>query len=323
MTLGIAFLMVFGGLVALTVGGEVLLRGAVGIARNLGLSPMLIGLSIVAAATSMPELMVTVTAGLQDAADVGVGNVIGSNIANVLLILGVGALIAPIKILPCEAFKDAIAMLGATALFILFALTGELGPLQGLIMIAALVAYLAYSYWKETKDQGDDAEEEPSEEMEAAPKSLVIASFFIVAGILGLILGSDFLIDGALFIARAAGIPEVVIGLTLVALGTSLPELATVVVAGLRGHSDVALGNVLGSNIFNLLLILGVLALVSPFSVAQDVVEFDMWAMLASSLLVLPVMLCGGKICRSRGGLFLLLYALYIGYQFRDQLGLV
>ncbi len=312
MTLILALLMVIGGLIALSGGGEILLRGSVGLARRSGLSPLLIGLSIVAAGTSLPELIVSIDAALQEATDVGVGNVVGSNIANIFLILGAGALIAPITAQPRQVMKDTLVALGATLLFMVFAFWGEVGWGQGLIMITTLIAFLFGSYRIEKKT-ATSADVHP----DSAPiDSGFTAILFIAIGLAGLVFGADILIEGALFIARAAGIPEVVIGLTLVAVGTSLPELATVIIAALRGQSDVALGNVLGSNIFNVFMILGVLSLVSPFHVAPRVIAFDLWVMLGSSLIILPLLLWRGKISRWHGGLFLLLYILYIARQF-------
>ncbi|MCZ4281881.1 calcium/sodium antiporter [Kiloniella laminariae] len=316
-----AFLMVGGGLVLLAVGGEILLRGAISIARHLGLSPMLIGLTIVACATSMPELMVTVTAGLEGSTDIGIGNIVGSNIANILLILGVGALIYPLETKPCDVMRDTIAMILATAVFMIFAFLGEFTLWHGLFMLALLALYIGRSYYREKKcNPKEEADPELAEELAAAPGSIPLAAFLLVIGVLFLIFGSELLIDGAESIARAAGISETVIGVTLVALGTSLPELATGIVAGLRKHTEVALGNALGSNIFNLLLIIGILAVVTPFTVSPSILQFDIWVMAGVSLLIIPVMSMGGKICRSKGVFFLALYAAYILYQFRDKL---
>ena len=315
MTFTLALFMVIGGLIALSGGGDILLRGAVSLARRSGLSPLLIGLSIVAAGTSLPELIVSIDAALQGATDVGVGNVVGSNIANIFLILGAGALIAPITAHPRQVMKDTLVALSATLLLIAFAFWGEVGWVQGLIMVAALIAFLFGSYRIE-KNTAPVAPPVSGPAESGPAESGARALLLIVIGLAGLVFGADILIEGALFIARAAGVPEIVIGLTLVALGTSLPELATVVVAAVRGQSDVALGNVLGSNIFNILMILGILALVSPFHVAPQVIAFDLWVMLGSSLILLPLLLWCGKISRWQGGVFLLLYILYIGHQF-------
>ena len=242
-----AFLLAAGGLVLLFLGGEVLLRGAVGLALRSGVSPLLIGLTIVAFATSMPELMVTVTAGLEGATDVGIGNVVGSNIANILLILGTAAVISPIATEPRQIMRDAAMMIGATALFIVFALMGALTFVHGGIMLAALVIYLYVSYRMETGKDGDnEAQLEALEEAGKAPGSPLASVLLVLLGIGGLVAGSEMLVEGAVDIARALGISEAVIGLTLVAIGTSLPELATAIVAGLRGHTEVGAGQCAG-----------------------------------------------------------------------------
>lgn len=313
------------GLLLLAFGGEVLLRGAIGVASRLGLSPMLIGLTVVAFATSMPELVVTITAGLENVTDIGVGNVVGSNIANILLILGVASIISPIATKPQLVLRDCIAVLVATFVFVGFAYYGELSFPHGVIMIACLIGYLWYSYrndgTRNGSNESDGSElaglnDEVVEEIESAPKSLGIALALVVGGIIGLVLGSELLVRGAVQIARAAGVSETVVGLTLVAFGTSLPELATSVTAAIRGHTEVALGNALGSNLFNILLILGVLALVIPFKVDATVLNFDVWIMAAVSLMVIPIIMICGRIGRLSGVVFLLLYGAYITYQF-------
>jgi cation:H+ antiporter len=312
-----AFLMAAGGLVLLFVGGEVLLRGAVGLALRLGISPMLIGLTIVAFATSMPELVVTLTAGLEGVPDVGVGNVVGSNIANILLILGVAALISPIATEPRQILRDSSAMILATAVFVVFAMMGTLIPLHGGIMLTLLLLYLWISYRAERAGSGDrQAELAALEEAGNAPCGTLVASVLLVVGIAGLILGSNLLVDGAVDIARGLGVSETVIGLTLVAFGTSLPELATAIVAGIRGHTEVALGNVLGSNIFNILLIIGALAILTPVAVSPEILRFDMWIMVGVTLLVVPVMITGKRIGRWEGAGFVALYAAFILFQF-------
>ena len=306
------FLLLFGG-------GELLLRGAVGLARIFGLSPLLIGLTVVAAATSMPELMVTVTAGLDGLTDVGVGNVVGSNIANILLILGAAAVIRPIQTHPRMVRRDAGAVLIATALFAGFGVVGPLDWRHGAIMLVLLGAYLCFSYWNERaaakRDQPAGGKTDLST-LGWAPGGPGIALMTIAAGAGGLVLGSDLLVEGAVSIARAAGISESVIGLTLIALGTSLPELATAVTAARHGHADLALGNALGSNIFNILLVLGVLVLIAPVQLAAEVLRFDLWVMVGVTLLLIPIMLSGWRIDRREGVLFLALYAAYIGAQF-------
>jgi cation:H+ antiporter len=310
-----ALTLTFSGLVLLFFGGELLLRGAVAVALRFGLSPMLIGLTIVAFATSMPELLVTITAGLEGFTDVGIGNVVGSNVANILLILGVAAILKPIKSKPRLILRDTIAMVLASAVFIVYALLGEVGLLQGVAMLTILTIYLVLSYRLERQRGASSDEGDLLEDVGKRPYSLPMAGVLMAIGLAGLCLGSQFLIEGAVDLAKAAGVSDTVIGLTLVAVGTSLPELATAIVAGMRGHSDVALGNVLGSNIMNILLIVGILAIITPFHVATEVLNVDMWIMGAVSLLLLPVLIIGKGINRLGGGFFLLLYVGFIGYQ--------
>jgi len=320
-----AFMLTGAGLLLLAFGGEVLLRGAIGVANRLCLSPMLIGLTVVAFATSMPELVVTITAGLEDLTDIGVGNVVGSNIANTLLILGVSAIICPIVTKPHLVLRDALAVFAATMVFIGFAYFGELSLIHGIVMIAGLIGYVWYSYRNDGVRNGENGSgeafatalnEEISEEIESAPKSLVIALLLVLGGIVGLVLGSELLVRGAVQIARAAGVSETVIGLTLVAVGTSLPELAASVTAAIRGHTEIAVGNVLGSNLFNILLILGVLAIVNPFDVDSSMLDFDVWIMAAVSLMVVPLIMIRGQFGRTSGLIFVMIYAGYITYQF-------
>lgn len=312
-----AFLMTASGLALLFVGGELLLRGAVAIALRSGLSPMLIGLTIVAFATSMPELLVTVTAGLEGVTDVGVGNVVGSNIANILLILGTAAIIRPLVTQPSLVMRDALAMVAASAIFIAFAIMGEIGPIHGAIMLVTLIAYVWIGYrWEKRNGKTQAVEAEVLEEAEKAPSSKLKSMLLLAAGLAALCFGSSLLVDGAVSIARAAGVSEAVIGLTLVAFGTSLPELATAIVAGIRNHTDVTLGNVIGSNIFNILLIIGVLAMITPFKVPAEVMSFDIWVMAAVSIATIPVMLSNRRIGRIEGIVFFVLYIVFIVYQF-------
>lgn len=313
----LAFLQAGGGLALLFVGGEVLLRGAVGLSLRFGLSPLIIGLTVVALATSMPELVVTVTAGVQGLPDIGVGNIVGSNIANILLILGLAALLCPIEREPKRILRDTLAMVAATAVFVVLAFCGSMGVLDGILMLALLTGYLWVSYRIERRG-GNDTETglEAIEEAGATPRSAWVAAGLIAVGVIALGGGSELLVRGASSIARAAGVSETVIGLTLVAFGTSLPELATAIVAAMRGHTEVALGNVLGSNIFNILLILGALVIITPVSVAPEILNFDIWALAAATLVAVPVMLTGRRITRLEGAVFVLLYLAFVWYQF-------
>lgn len=317
----IAALKVLGGLGLLLFGGELLLRGAVALARRFGLSTLLIGLTVVAAATSAPELIVVLWSGLQGVPDLGVGNVVGSNIANVLLILGAGAVVYPIMTGPREVLRDGVIVAAVSLMVIVLAFLGTWYWPHGVVLLTLLVLYLTFSYRAE-RERPEDEQEEIAEEVAAieVPDVSRLSAWaglsLIIAGMGGMVLGSELLVDGAVVIARAAGVSDAVIGLTLVAIGTSLPELATAVIAAVRRHTEVALGNVLGSNLFNVLACLGALALAVPFQVAPEVRAFDIWVMGGVSLLLLPVMFTGWRIGRGEGVLFLLLYAGYIGIHF-------
>ncbi len=313
----LAFLQSGGGLALLFIGGEVMLRGAVGLSLRFGLSPLLIGLTVVALATSMPELVVTLVAGVQGVPDIGVGNVVGSNIANILMILGLAALLCPIDREPRRILRDTVAMVAATAVFILLACFEQMTFIHGALMLVLLTGYLVMSYHIERRSAGDAATGlEAIEETGATPASAQVATALVVGGIIVLAGGSELLVSGATTIARAAGVSETVIGLTLVAFGTSLPELATAIVAAFRGHTEVALGNVLGSNIFNILLILGALFIITPVTVAPEILAFDIWILAAVTLLAVPVMLTGKRITRLEGAVFVALYACFILFQF-------
>ncbi len=315
-----AVVMAGSGLLLLLGGGEVLLRGAVALAGRLGLSPLLIGLTVVAAGTSMPELVVVVSSGLAGAPDLGVGNVVGSNIANILLILGAAAVFWPVATRPHHILRDGVAVLTATALFLVFALIGPVGRVEGLIMLAVLTAYMVFSYVSDRRAQAAarsaDAEAEDAAEESAPAPGLAASMLLVAAGVGALVAGSQLLIYGAVVIARAIGVSEAVIGLTMIAIGTSLPELTTAVIAALRHHSEIALGNVLGSNMFNILAILPALAMVTPFDVAPEMLRFDIWVMAAAALILLPVMFTGWRIGRREGVLFLVLYGLYIALKY-------
>ena len=320
----LSILQTIGGFLLLFLGGELLLRGAVGLARILGLPPLLIGLTVVAAATSMPELVVTLTAGLSEAPDLGVGTIVGSNIANILLILGAAAVIHPIVTHPRVVLRDAGAALIATALFIGFGLIGPIGRIHGAVMLALLGFYLWFGYWSEMRARDTQAGAGPGEDLAGlgrAPTTTAAALGLVAAGTVGLVVGSDLLVAGAVEIARVAGLSETVIGLTLIAVGTSLPELATAIVAARHGHADVALGNALGSNIFNLLLVLGAFALATPLRLAPEVLRFDIWVMAAAAVAAILIMLSGWRISRREGALFLGLYAAYIWVQFAPATG--
>lgn len=307
------------GLALLPLAAEVLVRGAVGLSNRAGISPLVVGLTVVAMGTSAPELVVCVNAALSGAPGIAYGNVIGSNIANILLILGAAALIAPIACGPRSTFlRDTLAMLAATAVFIALTLTGLIVAWQGGLMVALLAGYLFWSYLRE-KSGRDPADVHVGEVAELdsfkmTPIALIVV--LVLGGLAGVVWGADLLVDGAVGLARSVGVPEAVIGLTMVAIGTSLPELATAGMAALRGHNDVAVGNVVGSNIFNLLGIMGATALVAPVPAPLQIMAVDVWVMLGASLLLLPFILTGGRITRPVGVAFLVAYGLYVAWQF-------
>lgn len=301
------------GLVLLFAGGDLLVRGAVSLALSMGVSALLAGLVIVGFGTSTPELLVSLRAALEGSPDIAVGNVVGSNIANVLLILGAAALIKPIACQPAAVYRDGAAVLAVSLAMVGLGWTGMVGRWTGAAMFAALLGYMAYCYGSETRG-GDPAARMHEEEAELKEGHLPVwrSVLYALGGLLALMAGAELLVDGASSIARALGVPEAVIGLTLVALGTSLPELATSIAAAFRGKSDVAVGNVLGSNLFNILGILGVTAAVTPIPVSPQIVQYDLWIMLASAAVLLPLLLTGRRLSRAEGGLFLIAYAAYI-----------
>lgn len=297
-------LMIAAGLVALLLGGEVLVRGAVALALRLGISPLVVGLTVVAFGTSAPEMIVSVSAALRGATDLAMGNVVGSNIANVLVILGISALIAPIYTRAVDLRESWWIMMAASALLIALALMGPLGPVQAAILLAAL----GLTLWRQlsTAQEDDDAD------VSAPQSSWPRIAFWLLAGLVALPVGAHLLVTGATDIARDLGVPEAVIGLTLVAVGTSLPEMAASVIAALRGRSDLALGNVVGSNIFNILAILGITALIKPLPVPAQMLRLDLWVMLAAALILWPFLLRGVRISREVGAVMIAAYAAYV-----------
>ncbi|MGF1551464.1 MAG: calcium/sodium antiporter [Paracoccaceae bacterium] len=305
-----------GGLVLLLAGGEALVRGGVGVASRLGVSPLLIGLTLVGFGTSMPELVASLQAALIGAPGIAVGNVVGSNIANILLILGVAAMIRPVATTKAAFRRDGAVLIGASLLMVSVALVGTLGFLAGLLFLAMLLAYTVSTYLAE-RHGGASAEMHAAEASAVAPGGAGLLSHLALtaAGIAGVVGGASLLVGAAVEIARVAGVSEAVIGLTLVAVGTSLPELATSVVAAVRGQGDVAFGNVVGSNIFNILGIAGVTALVSPIEVPARIVAFDIWAMLATAILLVAFAVTDWRVSRTEGAIFVALYAAYLAVQ--------
>ena len=309
-----SLLLVAGGLVLLALGGELLVRGAVGMAARLGISPLLAGLTIVGFGTSMPELATSVQAALAGSPGIAIGNVVGSSIANILFILGLSAVILPIKVNPASFARDSIAMGGSAVLATGAVLLGVIGWVTGLVLIACLVGYIWWAYKSESAAHDAEAERHEHEAEDRPPppgSGPVVLGGMIVAGLAAAIFGAGWLVDGAKVIASAAGVSESVIGLTVVAVGTSLPELIACIVAVIRKHEDVALGNVVGSNIYNILGILGLTSVISPIPVPAEIAAFDIWVMLGTTALLMVQLRSGWRLSRLEGAM---LVTLYIGY---------
>jgi len=308
------YLMVAGGLAFLLLGGDVLVRGAVALAKRFSIPPLIIGLTVVAFGTSAPELVVSVEAALSGVPELAIGNVVGSNIANILLVLGLPALIFPIACDAPSIRRDCATMIAASAIFMGLCFTGLLQAWQGLLMLLALIGYLGWTYYTARRNDRQTAEAimEEIEEIASRPQSALTATVFVLAGLLGLVVGSNMLVKGAVDVARTLGLSEATIGLTMVALGTSMPELATALVAALRRHADVAIGNVIGSNLFNILGIMGITAMVMPVPVPAAFLKFDLWVMIGASLLLAPFVLRGNAIRRVGGAVLSIAYAAYI-----------
>ena len=306
------------GVLLLTIGGEALIRGAVAAANRLNVSPLLTGLIIVGFGTSAPELVVSVDAAMRAQPDLAIGNVVGSNIGNILLILGICALITPLSVRPLALRRDAITVVIASIAFTILSRDGTLGYLDAAVLLSAFAIYLAWAYWSERFHFAPSAElhEAEAKELTSLPRSPITTILAIAFGLLMLIGGARVLLIGAVGIAQAFGVSEAVIGLTIVAVGTSLPELSVSVIAAFRKHADVAVGNILGSNIFNLLGILGISALLQPLQIHERVFRFDQWVLLGTAVLILLFLYTGRRLTRLEGATLLAGYGLYLWVSF-------
>ncbi len=310
------YLALAGGLIILLFSGDLLVRGAVALASRFGVNSLIIGLTVVAFGTSAPELVVSIKAALEGAAGISLGNVVGSNIANVLLVLGLPAIIYPTACNQASIRRNTSMMVGATLLFMALCFSGSLDFSDGAILFFFLLCFLAYSGMRARHNPegagGDLADVEELEEISGLPEAVWAILAFLLIGLLGLPLGAELVVDGATEIALQFGVSEAAIGLTVISLGTSLPELATTLVAAMRRHADVAIGNVIGSNLFNILAIMGITAMVVPLPVPQSFLQFDLWVMLASALLVVPFAFTRSRVTRAAGVLFVVLYVLFL-----------
>jgi len=306
------------GLGALVLGAELLVRGASKIALSLGISPLVVGLTIVALGTSSPEVAVSVGAALGGKTDIAVGNVMGSNIFNVLFILGISALITPLVVHSQIIRQEVPIMIGASLILAVMMVGGQLSRIESALLLVLLIAYVVFLVRQsraETKEIRDEYEA-GVRRAGAWDSHWAVQGLLIVVGLGLLVLGSNWLVDAAVVFARAFGVSDLVIGLTIIAAGTSMPEVATSVLAAIRGERDIAVGNVIGSNTFNILGCLGLSGLVSRsgLDIAPAVMNFDIWVMIAVAVACLPVFLLGRRIGRRRGLLFLAYYVAYVVY---------
>ena len=304
------YVLLIGGLIVLIMSGEALVRGSVGLALKFNIPTLVIGMTIVSFGTSAPELLVSLKAALNNHPEIAIGNVLGSNIANLALVLGLTTIILPITVKKPTVKVDWPIMMGTTVLFYIFILNQKIEWYEGAVFTAGLIGFNYYMFWSsknQSKDEGDDAE------MKANQKTNVFINIvFIVAGVVGLAFGANWLLDGAVQIAASFGVSEHVIGVTIVAFGTSVPELITSVVAALKKETDISVGNLIGSNIFNILGVLGITALIKEIPVTTQAITNDIYWVLFISLLVFPLMIIGYKINRIRGGLLFMAYCSYI-----------
>jgi cation:H+ antiporter len=317
------YLLIISGLLMLFIGGEGLVRGSVAISERLGISAILIGVVVVGFGTSTPELLVSVQASLAGQPDIALGNVVGSNIANILLILALAAVITPIICIDKAIRRDSIAVVGASIILLILSYLGMINQIAGAIMFTTLVAYLVYSYQTERREKSaimalgniGTVHEHEAEQFDNNI-GLTTSIFMSIAGIAMLVFGADFLVEGASNIARSFGISEAIIGLSLVAVGTSLPELAAAISAAMKKNSDVIIGNILGSNLFNIFAILGIASIIKPMPVAGQIATFDIPFALGIAIISMAVILMLKKFGRVTGLILLSIYALYIAWMY-------
>lgn len=311
------YLLLIIGSVFLLGGAEIMVRGAVQIATRFGLSSLLIGMTVVAFGTSAPEMVVSMNAAFAGTPGIALGNVVGSNTANILLILGATCLLTPVLVDPKAVMRDGIMLLAASVFFVGIALLGRIESMVGVVMFGALIIYFVNSYYRERNNGSASAKlhERETEEFKDIKVNMALAWGLFIVGVGGVILGADMLVKNGSEIARALGVSEEVIGLTIIALGTSLPELATSVVAALRGHTDVAVGNIVGSNLFNLLFVAGGVSAVHPLDVPEQIQRFDLWVMLGATIFLFSYLSLGKRFGKTEGVLLLGAYGGYISLQ--------
>lgn len=312
-TVLISVLILLSGGIFLYFGAEGLIRGSASVAIRNGITPLVVGLTIVAFGTSSPELVVSVSAALRENSGIAFGNVVGSNICNIALILGIAALISPIKVNIKLIKKDILIMIGSTILLIIMIMDDTLGRFEGIILFSGIIAYTGYTLFMAKKEKKKLDEQLPEVKRKAW---LDIA--FIIGGLIILVVGANLFIDGAIRIAKILEVSDVIIGLTIVAVGTSLPELATSVLAAIKKEGDISIGNIVGSNIFNILCILGIASILQPIVLtgANQVNYIDMIVMILIAIILLPLAWTKLEISRLEGAFMLFLYLGYVYYMF-------
>ena len=313
-----SILLFISGLLFLIIGAEMLVRGASKAASSLGISPLIIGLTVVAFGTSAPELAVSIGGALSGQADIALGNVVGSNIFNVLFILGLSAIIVPLTVSQQIIRFDVPLMIVISIAVLLFSLDQIISRLDGLLMVSGLIIYLVILVIISVRAFSGNKESDQNvmDESSNGSKNWLTNIFFVIAGLALLVLGSRWFVDGAVSFADSLGISEVIIGLTIVAAGTSMPEVVTSIVAAIRGEREIAVGNVVGSNIFNILGVLGISSLIAPsgIAVSESIIAFDIPLMVAVAIACLPIFFTRGTISRWEGVLFLIYYIAYVAY---------
>lgn len=303
-------LSLIGGLVIMLVGAEGLVRGASALALKVGISPLVVGLTVVAFGTSSPELVVSVGSALEGNSDIAIGNVIGSNISNIALILGITALINPIKVNVQVIKREIPIMIAVTLIFLLMFLNLSLSRLEGALLFTGIIFYTSISYYL-SKKENKKVEQEFEKEIPAIKGRTTTSILFVVIGLACLAFGSKFFVDAAVEIAMLFNVSQVIIGLTIVAVGTSLPELITSIVASLKKEGDIAIGNVVGSNIFNLLSILGITAVILPIA-SEGIKLIDLGMFVLTAVIMLPLARTGFVLNRWEGALLIILYIVYV-----------
>lgn len=320
------YLLLIGGFVALVIGAEVMVRGASRIAAALGISPLIIGLTVVAFGTSSPELAISLQSTAAGQADIAVGNVVGSNLFNMLVIVGLSAVITPLVVHQQLVRLDVPLLVGVSLLTWWMASDGIISTAEGALLFGGLIAYLGFLVWqshRESRDVQDEYAAEYGNGRFRGWRTTLLNLSLVLVGFLLLVVGSDWLVDGAVRLARSFGLSELIIGLTIIAAGTSLPEVATSVLAALRGERDIAVGNAVGSSLFNIMAVLALTSIVAPggIPVAAAAINFDIPVMTAVAVASLPIFFTGNLIARWEGFVFLAYYGAYTLYLILDASG--